>query len=102
LFAGLVTLRVNLFAAQLIAHVLGMAFNYFMFRRWVFRGSRRAILRYIGAYAVNYGLGLAFLAAAHAVIRSPYADGLIAIVLTSAVNYVILKFAVFTRETTPA
>jgi putative flippase GtrA len=95
LFAGLVWLHLNIFAAQILAHVSGATFNYFMFRRLVFTGSRPAVLRYIGSYAINYLIGLGFLAAARLVIASPYLDGLVAIVCTSIVNYVILKRFVF-------
>ena len=41
-YALLLFVGINLFAAQIIAHGLGMAFNYFMFRRHVFRDSRAA------------------------------------------------------------
>lgn len=95
LFAGLVWLHLNVFAAQIIAHVTGAAFNYVMFKRLVFTNSAPAVLRYIGSYAINYLMSLAFLAAIRLAVPSPYVAGLLAIVCTSAVNYLILKLFVF-------
>ena len=86
----------NLFAAQIGAHLAGMTFNYFMFRRHVFRQSDHPVFRYLASYGVNYGVALAFLWAAHRLIASPYIDGLVALVCASAVNYVSLKYFVFT------
>jgi putative flippase GtrA len=52
---------------------------------------------YILSYGLNYLLGLAVLAACHQVIRSPYLDGAIALVIVSVINYVVLKSFVFRR-----
>lgn len=97
LFAG-----VNLFAAQIIAHLLGMIFNYFMFRRHVFQGSRAAVLPYIAAYAVNYGLSLVTLAGLNRVLESDYLAGFLSIVFVALVNFVVLKFLVFLPRSTSA
>ena len=86
---------VNLFAAQIIAHGLGMTFNYFMFRRHVFRDSRAAVFPYIAAYAVNYALSLATLAGLNRVLTSDYLAGFLSIVLVALVNFIVLKFLVF-------
>ena len=90
---------VNLFAAQIIAHGLGMTFNYFMFRRHVFRDSRAAVVPYIAAYAVNYALSLATLAGLNRVMISDYLAGFLSIVLVALVNFVVLKFLVFLPKT---
>ncbi len=95
LFAG-----VNLFAAQIVAHLLGMTFNYFMFRRHVFRDSRAAVAPYIAAYAVNYALSLATLAGLNRVLASDYLAGFLAIVFVALVNFVVLKFLVFLPRST--
>jgi putative flippase GtrA len=95
LFAGLVWLGLNVFVAQIIGHVAGTVFNYIMFRRFVFTNSGPAILRYVASYAANYLIGLGFLATIRMAVPSPYVAGLLAIVCTSAVNYVILKLFVF-------
>lgn len=95
LYALLLLVGVNLFAAQIIAHCLGMGFNYFMFRRHVFRDSSAAVMPYILAYAVNYGLSLATLAGLNRVLASDYLAGFLAIVFVALVNFVVLKFLVF-------
>ncbi len=94
-YAVLLFVGINLFAAQIIAHGLGMTFNYFMFRRHVFRDSRAAVVPYIAAYAVNYGLSLATLAGLNQVLASDYLAGFLSIVFVALVNFVVLKFFVF-------
>lgn len=94
----LLAVGLNVYVAQLIAHVLGVAFNYFTYSRHTFRAQDSSKLRFVLAYVVNYFLGLAALAATLQVIESPYIAGFIAILVVSAVNYVILKQFVFTRR----
>lgn len=94
-YALLLLVEVNLFAAQIIAHLLGMTFNYFMFRRHVFRNSRAAVAPYIAAYAVNYGLSLVTLAGLSLILGSDYLAGFLSIVFVALVNFVVLKFLVF-------
>ena len=94
-YALLLFVGVNLFAAQIIAHLLGMTFNYFMFRRHVFRDARAAVIPYVTAYAANYALGLATLAGLTRVLESDYLAGFLSIVLVAVVNFVVLKFLVF-------
>lgn len=94
-YALLLFVGVNLFAAQIIAHLLGMTFNYFMFRRHVFRGARAAVVPYVAAYAANYALGLATLAGLTRVLESDYLAGFLSIVFVALVNFVVLKFLVF-------
>jgi putative flippase GtrA len=77
-----------------------MVFNYFMFRRHVFRDSRAAVLPYIAAYAVNYGLSLVTLAVLNRVLESDYLAGFLSIVFVALVNFVVLKFLVFLPRST--
>ncbi len=95
LFALLVWLSLNLFVAQILAHLSGMAFNYVMFRVHVFRGPKPELRRYIAAYSLNYLLGLASLTVAHSFIASPYIAGLVTLLVISILNYFILKRFVF-------
>lgn len=95
-FSLLIFLGLNLFVAQIVSHLAGMAFNYFMFRRFVFKGSRAAVLEYVATYAVNYLLGLVVLAGLSRVIPSPYVSGFLTIGIVAALNFVVLKFWVFT------
>ncbi|WP_294256623.1 GtrA family protein [uncultured Sphingomonas sp.] len=94
-YALLVWLGMNMFAAQLSAHLLGMAFNYFSYSRHVFRDAAPAKLRFVLSYGANYLLGLATLAAVSRVVASPYLAGFISAFLVSIVNYFALKRLVF-------
>jgi putative flippase GtrA len=89
---------INMYAAQLIAHVLGVGFNYLTYSRHVFKGAAPAKRRFILSYAVNYAISLGFLKLSSLFLNSAYAAGLVSIILTSAVNYLILKRLVFTAR----
>ena len=95
LFALFVKLGLNMYVAQICAHVLGVAFNYFTYSRHVFEDSESSKLRFVLSYAFNYLLGLASLAAASLIIHSPYVAGIISIVFVSVVNFFVLKNLVF-------
>ena len=97
-YAVLLKLGVWMYAAQLIAHVLGVAFNYFSYSRHVFHDSQASKLRFIISYGFNYLLALASLAAVAQVIRSPYLAGAVAVIFVSLVNYFILKNLVFVHR----
>ncbi len=85
----------NRFIAQICSHVIGTAFNYFMFRRHVFRSHDSRIVNYIMAYAFNYLLGLSTLWLVSLAISSPYIAGLISLIFTAFVNYFVLRRFVF-------
>jgi len=95
LYALFVWAGVNMYVAQITAHVLGMTFNYFTYSRFAFAGHDRSKGRFIASYILNYVLGLIALAAAAQAIRSPYLAGLVSVVFVSIVNYFILKRLVF-------
>ena len=96
LYALFVALGLNMYLAQIIAHLLGMTFNYFTYSRHAFHDSDVSKGRFILSYAVNYLLGLAALWAAAQVIASPYLAGFVAVVVVSLINYLVLKNWVFT------
>lgn len=98
----LLTLGLWMYAAQLIAHVLGVAFNYFSYSRHVFQDSQASKLRFVMSYGFNYLLSLASLAAIAQIIRSPYLAGAIAILFVSLVNYFVLKNLVFVSRSQDA
>jgi putative flippase GtrA len=98
LYSLLVAIGANMYVAQLIAHVLGVAFNYFTYSRHTFDDAEGSKLRFVISYAVNYLLGLGSLAAAAQVFQSPYVAGLVSIIFVSIVNYFILKHFVFVRR----
>jgi putative flippase GtrA len=95
LFALFVFLGLNVFLAQIGSHGLGMIFNYFTYSRHAFAGHTTTRTRYIASYLGNYLFGLAVLAAVSHFIPSPYAAGLICVVIVSLVNFVVLKGLVF-------
>lgn len=99
-YALLVWLGLNMFVAQLVAHVAGVIFNYLTYSRHVFRDAGPAKLRFALSYAINYLIGLAMLAAVALAIKSPYLAGLVSAVLVSILNYFILKHLIFVRKLT--
>ncbi len=68
------------------------------YSRHAFRGAAPAKGRFVLSYAINYLIGLGFLALFSALVTSPYLAGLLAIVATSLVNYFALSRFVFTRR----
>jgi putative flippase GtrA len=98
MYAALVWLGMNMFVAQLTAHLLGMAFNYLTYSRHVFRDAGPAKLRFVLSYGVNYLLGLATLALISRIVPSPYIAGLLSAVVVSIINYFALKHLVFRRR----
>ncbi|WP_374944716.1 GtrA family protein [Sphingomonas sp.] len=94
-YAGLVALGLNLFAAQIIAHCLGVAFNYFSYSLGVFQRPPQSKLAYLMAYGVNYLVSVSFLALFHALGLTPYLAGLCALVCSSLLNFLVLSRIVF-------
>jgi putative flippase GtrA len=100
LFALFVKVGLNMYVAQICAHVLGAAFNYYSYSRHVFQDAEASKPRFILSYAFNYLLGLASLAAASLIIHSPYIAGIVSIVFVSLVNFFVLNNLVFFRKAT--
>ena len=98
LFAFFVALGLNMYLAQIVAHLLGMAFNYVTYSRHAFHDSDVSKSRFVASYAVNYLLGLGALWAISRVVTSPYLSGFIAVGIVSLINYFILKHWVFTAR----
>lgn len=97
-FSALLALGLNMYVAQAAAHVAGMAFNYFTYSRYAFHDRTATKTSFVLSYAANYLIGLFFIWLASLVTSSPYLAGLASIVLTSAVNYFILKLFVFSDD----
>ncbi|HEX6661795.1 MAG TPA: GtrA family protein [Sphingomicrobium sp.] len=102
LYSVFVAAGVNIYVAQLLAHVLGVIFNYFTYSRYAFRDNSASKLRFALAYGGNYFIGLAMLAAASAVVKSAYLAGFIALVGVSLINYFVLRNLVFTKRAAEA
>ena len=94
-YALLLKLGLWMYAAQLVAHMLGVGFNYFSYSRHVFHDTRASKLRFVVSYGFNYLLALASLAAASQLIPSPYLAGAVAVLVVSLANYFVLKNLVF-------
>lgn len=100
-YAVLVSLGLNMYVAQLAAHITGSVFNYFTYSRYAFRDPGSSKLRFFLSYVVNYLIGLAVLWACAQVIPSPYLAMGVAIVIYTSINYVILKKLVFVSRPQP-
>lgn len=95
LYALLVWLGLNMFVAQILAHLLGVAFNYLTYSRYAFADHQASRSGFVAAYALNYLLSLAILWSLDRVGLSPYLAGFATIILVSALNYLVLRNAVF-------
>jgi putative flippase GtrA len=98
LYFTFVRLGMNIFAAQILTHIIGMAFNYFTYSRHVFRESGPAKLRFVIAYVASYFVGLAALAVTAQMVRSPYLAGFLATAFVSIISYFALKYLVFLKQ----
>lgn len=98
IYALFIWFGLGMYVAQILAHVLGVAFNYFTYSRHVFRDAGPAKLRFMTSYVINYLMSAATLAAVSIVIHSPYLAGLAVIAITSVVNYFLLRHMVFVRR----
>lgn len=99
-YSLLVWLGLGMYAAQFVAHGLGVAFNYLTYSRHVFRDRQTSPLRFAVSYAGNYLIGLASLALVARVIASPYLAGIVSAGIVSIINYFILKRFVFLARAT--
>jgi putative flippase GtrA len=101
-YSLLIWLGLNLYVAQLIAHVCGTTFNYFTYSWGVFPGDERRPVGFVGAYIYSYVQGLILLAIAHHFVANPYIDGLLTLIVGTAINYFVLRrFAFRPREAPP-
>ena len=98
LYALLVATGMNIYVAQIISHMLGVAFNYFTYSRHVFRDAAPSKLRFVISYGINYLMSAAMLFIVSSTINSPYISGLIVILIVSLLNYFLLKNIVFTDK----
>ncbi len=98
MYASFVALGLHMYVAQIVAHLTGMAFNYFTYSRHAFPDANVSGSRFVASYAVHYLLGLAALWGVSRLVASPYASGLIAVAIVSLINYFMLKHWVFTAR----
>lgn len=97
LFAAFVAAGANMYAAQIVAHFMGVVFNYFTFSRFTFGDRTGQKWRFAMSYVVSYLLNLATLWFVSQYVASPYIAGLLAVIFVSALNYFVLERYVFAR-----
>jgi putative flippase GtrA len=95
IYSLFVWLGMNIFLAQLLAQVIGVAFNYFTYSSHVFRAAGPAKLRFVLSYVVGYFIALGTLALVARFVQSPYLAGAISALIVSVINYFVLKNLVF-------
>ena len=95
LYAMLVAIGLQMFVAQIVGTVIAVAFNYVTYSRHVFHAAPTSRVRFLMSYALNYLVSLAALALAVIVVPSPYLAGLLAMLFTAAINFVVLRRFVF-------
>ena len=95
LYAGLIWLGLDRYAAQAIGYVLGTGFNYFTYSRGVFTDAGPAKMRFALSYAGNYLINLAGLKLASHFIADPYLAGAVTTFAVVVLNYAVLKRLVF-------
>lgn len=95
LYAMLVAIGLQMFVAQIVGTVIAVAFNYVTYSRHVFHAAPTSRMRFLMSYALNYLVSLAALALAVIVVPSPYLAGLLAMLVTAAINFVVLRRFVF-------
>ena len=95
LYAGLIWLGLDRYAAQAIGYVLGTGINYFTYSRGVFTDAGPAKMRFALSYAGNYLINLAGLKLASHFIADPYLAGAVTTFAVVVLNYAVLKRLVF-------
>jgi putative flippase GtrA len=95
LFAILVALGMQVFVAQAVGYVIGVAFNYFTYSRLAFSGQQANRVFYLGSYVLNYLISVFLLWCILQILSSPYIAGILVTLIVSAINYVFLKTYVF-------
>lgn len=95
LYAALIWLGLDRYAAQAIGYVLGTGFNYFTYSRGVFSKARPAKLRFAISYFGNYLINLTGLKLISYFVPNPYFAGAITTVVVVFCNYFVLKRFVF-------
>jgi putative flippase GtrA len=92
-----VPLGVNYLAAATASYVLALGFNYTLHARLTFRSemSRATAARFLCLVALNYGLTLAFVGAAAALLGNPMPGKIAAVLLVPVNGYLLGKYWIF-------
>lgn len=98
LYSLFVMSGVQMYLAQVVCQLIGVTFAYFTYSRHVFVDAPASRPRFLLAYALHYLVGFGTLSLASRVWPSPYAAGLIAILVAAAFNFVVLRQFVFVAQ----
>ncbi|MGB8931651.1 MAG: GtrA family protein [Anaeromyxobacteraceae bacterium] len=99
IFALLVFLGLHYTLAVLLSTVLGVAFNFQTIGRLVFGSNDPSLVfRFVGVYAVTYGLNVAGLRALQASHLGPYVAGALLLAPMAVVSFFLHRGFVFRRE----
>jgi len=77
LFVLFLAFGMQVYVAQAVGHMIGMAFNYYTYSRFAFSGQKSSKKSYILSYVANYFLGLGALWGFLKVFPSPYIAGML-------------------------
>ena len=95
LYALLLAAGLQMFVAQIVGTMIAIAFNYLTYSRYVFGGAAIYKMRFLFSYAVNYLISLASLATSAVVFPEPHLAGLVSMIISAAVNFLVLRTFVF-------
>lgn len=102
LYASLIAIGLQIYLAQIVAHVIAVGFNYFTYSRHVFRDEPASRVRFILSYGLNYLVSVAALVLLTPVVASAYLAGLLATLVATTINFVVLRrFVFFARPANP-
>jgi putative flippase GtrA len=95
-FAGLVLAGMPPVPALVLTYVVGVLFNFFTTRRFVFsRAPRASLLRFIGAYVVIYFFNLGLFKAFEMAGAPPLVAQALCLPVVAVFSFFLFKFQVF-------
>ena len=95
-FSLLVFLKFNATTAIITSTILGLIFNFNTLGRYVFnKTDKNLILKFISSYFLLMIFNICLQKTLHFFIYSDYISGLISIIITAGLSYIMNKFYVF-------
>lgn len=99
-FAGLVLAGTPGQLALVVTYIVGVAFNFFTTRRFVFSGSAKGVLlRFISAYVLIYFFNLALYKLAEAAGLGPLLAQALCLPVVAVLSFLLFRFKVFRDRT---
>lgn len=102
LYCLLIFIGLQYTVATLIAHILGVFFNFFTTGKFVFNNTdKKLVFRFCIAYTVTYFINIGINKSTQVYIGlNSYCAGICATILTALCSFVIMKYFVFVTKTT--